>query len=521
MECVFRFINDDVMSAGAMLMKLFLVDLLGGNTPQVLLGFLPSFPLLHPLTSYSSVGVHQARILNNKLENSVMRSKPVVRWSVKCATVIMLVLLNLGFLYECLLYGNSKGHSWQRAWLVNVIINIAVDVLFNNVTEVVVLHYLIPSSISAEAASVASILEALVASIYVDEEQQQQEVFSAPDFFFLSVQVAKQMPSLLESVFVQSYTNPYPQTKLLQELHQARELVITNSILQQQQVQEQYRRQVPLLKAVAGWMSVGMIWLLQCMGVNSMFVQKLLLHTVQPLVIGGFTISIAVLTHNTFVALGMLLGMSSILAAVLWWAATLMRGQQKMKMSGQRRRERVEVVQVVHDLVSEAVVEVASTAAGRERKEGMPATEGGYGTGEGEEGELHMPAAIYDTKAAAASGGEGSRVDERSGMVKGDSDNMRRISRSHGHRHSHSHGHRLSVGHNRRASRGEGFNGQKEEEVEEVQVIRHDHHQEGKEDKGSDKSMDIVRHWLREADAMSCSSSGSDSSYLSDGDYPY
>jgi len=109
--------------AGIELLKLFLLDLLGRTTPQ-------------------------AKILENKLNGSVISDKRLVSWGLKCVTMTMLVLFNLFCLYICLLYGLDKGQAWQRSWALNSAINFLVEIVFNQVTEVLILDFGIPYSIS-------------------------------------------------------------------------------------------------------------------------------------------------------------------------------------------------------------------------------------------------------------------------------------------------------------------------------------------------------------------------------------
>jgi hypothetical protein len=264
-----------------------------------------------------------------------MKNKPVVRWSVKYVMVSVLVVLNLWFLFECVLYAQSKGYSWQRAWLVNVIINLCVDVLFNNVTEVLLLHYLIPSSINAEAASISGILEELVNRIYMDGGgRHDPDSFSAPEYFFVSVAVARRMPELLESVFVRSYVNHFPQKKLLSELDRLE----ADAQMEQQQQKERMQRR--MIGGFATTMAVALIWLLQYLGSNHMLVQRLILHIAQPLVVGAITIVITSLASTAANAIGLGLAVGSILVVGLWWLLTSPRCRSKFTPRGKVTRRR-------------------------------------------------------------------------------------------------------------------------------------------------------------------------------------
>ena len=117
--------------------QLFMMDLLGRDT-------------------------HQARILETNMNCYVTDRTRVISWSVKCFIVSIFMMMNLVMVYGCILYGFSKGTAWQSAWMFSGIAIIAIEILFNNVTEAIVIYYAIPETIFREAVEAKKTLSKII-----------------------------------------------------------------------------------------------------------------------------------------------------------------------------------------------------------------------------------------------------------------------------------------------------------------------------------------------------------------------
>ncbi len=284
----------------------------------------------------------------------------MVRWSVKCLTISLLVLFNLWALFECLLYANYKGKAWQQAWLLNVIINIIVDICFNNVTEVIFLHYFIPRSIVAEASSIQMTLRSVVESIYAEEEEEEEEddlnnstdtsalvprnkIFSAPEYLFVSVQVAKLLPGLLESVLVRCYRSPFPQEKVLRDVRRAETLDLDEKNdnedggegrrLNNSSQNGFLSSATSLATTAVKFITALIIFTFQYIGSFSMLTQKLILHFIQPMIVGGISIAMIFMTSTSAIAIAATVVVLGIVSLWHWELIPCYERKKKKKLA--------------------------------------------------------------------------------------------------------------------------------------------------------------------------------------------
>jgi hypothetical protein len=150
-------------------------------------------------------------------------------WSIKGLTFLALCILNIYFVFACMLYGKDKGLAWQRGWLFTCIVNICVDVFINAVTVAAVMHFFVPNLIVDKARSIKQIVTNIIHDLCTVSGSNMQDgpmssagnassprtassnvdhmmrAFSAADYFFVSAHVARAFPELLESRIVLAY----------------------------------------------------------------------------------------------------------------------------------------------------------------------------------------------------------------------------------------------------------------------------------------------------------------------------
>jgi hypothetical protein len=171
---------------GVQLLELFVRDCLGQHSRQAIIFSQKVHPLKH---------------------------KYILTWSIKCLTFVGLCILNLYFVFACMLYGKDKGLNWQRGWLSTCIVNIFVDVFINSVTVAAVLHFFVPNLIVDKARNIKHIVTDIVHDLCSANAQTNQQggdtqephTFSAAAYFFVSAHVARAFPDLLESRIVLAY----------------------------------------------------------------------------------------------------------------------------------------------------------------------------------------------------------------------------------------------------------------------------------------------------------------------------
>jgi hypothetical protein len=144
----------------------------------------------------------EATIFSQKVHP--LKPKYVLTWGIKCVAFSCMLLLNLYFVFACMLYGRDKGHRWQQGWLFTCVVNVAVDVCINAVTVALVMHYFIPNLIVNKARRIRATVNKIVHRLCSNANMliASQKRFSATSYYFVSSHVARAFPDLLESRIV-------------------------------------------------------------------------------------------------------------------------------------------------------------------------------------------------------------------------------------------------------------------------------------------------------------------------------
>jgi hypothetical protein len=154
----------------------------------------------------------QAIIFSQKV--NPLKQMYVLTWSIKCFTFLCLCILNVYFVFACMLYGKDKGLQWQRGWLFTCIVNVFVDVFINAVTVAAVMHFFVPNLIVDRARNIKRVVSGIVHDLCsttannpdgTDASQESANAFSAASYFFVSSHVARAFPELMESRIVLAY----------------------------------------------------------------------------------------------------------------------------------------------------------------------------------------------------------------------------------------------------------------------------------------------------------------------------
>jgi hypothetical protein len=174
---------------GAELMKVFFADMVGGSS-------------------------NKAQILRATVSEAVLAKKRVVTWSMKCCVIAALILVNLFFIYSCLLYAANRDLRWQFSWITNVIINIAVEMIVGPCFEVCVLDCLVPGSIAASVEGAKVEVARQVKRLCERSDTNTLTDRGFPDiqskYFFASRVVANNRPDLMESSLVHGFETKFP-----------------------------------------------------------------------------------------------------------------------------------------------------------------------------------------------------------------------------------------------------------------------------------------------------------------------
>jgi hypothetical protein len=169
---------------GLEILHLFIVDLLGRRTPA-------------------------ARIFETKAMEDFKHTR-VVSKTMKRLAVLGLVLINAFFVYYAMLTGYRRGAPWQRMYLVACLLQFAVEILLFETMECVWINCCIPVLVSSEVRRVGDDIIEVVQQMCAGHQTDPTYFLNAPDFLFVSTNIAKRFPELMESILVRMYHSHLP-----------------------------------------------------------------------------------------------------------------------------------------------------------------------------------------------------------------------------------------------------------------------------------------------------------------------
>ena len=169
---------------GLEILHLFIMDLLGRYTPA-------------------------ARIFETKSEEDFRHTKVVTKRA-KYLAVSALLALNIFFVYFSVLTGFRRGIEWQQGYLAACLVQFVVEILLFETMECVWVNCVIPALVSDEVRSVGESLQEVVYNLCTSALEDSRLFLNAPEFLFVSTNLAKKFPQLMESILVQSYYSHVP-----------------------------------------------------------------------------------------------------------------------------------------------------------------------------------------------------------------------------------------------------------------------------------------------------------------------
>jgi hypothetical protein len=154
-----------------------------------------------------------ARIFQSKSREDFFTVRVVSRRS-KMLAWTGFILINLFFIYFIILKSYEKGTGWQRAFVAGSVVQILVEILFNETIECMWVNFLVPRLVSEEVHKVATILHTAITQLCVPESSRddldKHHVLDAPSYLFVSTAVARKFPNYLESMVVRAYHSHLP-----------------------------------------------------------------------------------------------------------------------------------------------------------------------------------------------------------------------------------------------------------------------------------------------------------------------
>lgn len=211
----------------------------------------------------------------------------VSRW-IKSLAWFGVLLLNLFFIYFSMLRGLQRGHDWQLMYLTACVVQFAIEIVFYETSECAIIHYLIPDLARNEIHSVQFVLHKAIESLWVDVPGNEL-ILNAPDYLFVSTQLANSFPELLESMVVRSYFSYSPGE--FSKKWKISHFSLSSPLSRMSWSRGKVRRFTFSALTTA---------ILQSIGAFSPTLQRVLIHSMQPLVLSGMYFVFDLLLRNPF-----------------------------------------------------------------------------------------------------------------------------------------------------------------------------------------------------------------------------
>jgi len=250
------------MQIGLEILHLFVLDILGKTTSA-------------------------AKIFTAKSSEDFRHSVVVTRLA-KRGAMVALVLVNFFFVYFSILRGLQRGKEWQMVYLTACLMQIAIEILFYETTECAIVHFIIPSLVLDEINNASDALHKAVqkicASLY--SEQDKTIVLDAPQYLYVSTNVAKKYPDLMESVIVQSYHSYLP-----------------GEIGSAWRIHHSGRSTSFIVRFTEAMSTSIFMQTLQRIGAMPGNIQRIIIHSIQPLLVSSFIILWMTMLREPYIAI--------------------------------------------------------------------------------------------------------------------------------------------------------------------------------------------------------------------------
>ena len=190
----------DDSSKGVFIIRSLVMDVLGNNTNKSLI-----------YASKSEAVFEKKKIV------------PLWLWRLSFAALLCAVVF---MIYVLMIYAQSKGEAWRRAWLIASLLTSFIMVVFEMTIECLILSYAIPNTIGNDVRSIQFKLRQCISRVSgscgnspssTQGSLGAMDEFSASHFLYKSHFMALQYPHLPESQLVLAYKDIFPRTHGISE----------------------------------------------------------------------------------------------------------------------------------------------------------------------------------------------------------------------------------------------------------------------------------------------------------------
>jgi hypothetical protein len=268
---------------------------------------------------------------------------PFVTTKTKITIRAILVVLNLFFIYFSILRGHQKGVEWQWYFVGSCLVQAAVEIVFNQTFECLYIHYFLPRMVpSKDLNKVREVLHSCIDKLCSGDGQsawhKNPNIVDAPQYLFVSTNVAKAYPMLMESMMVLSYHTHLPgefEAKWKAVLHHPTNVIIHRDSDTSIGSFYTFMSSVKIL-----FKSVSMVIVLvamQFMAFVPLPIQKFVIRFVEPLLIAMVAFSWLFIRQNTIAVICVAVCMTgSMIYAIYSYKKAINKEQQLHNLPSQQ-----------------------------------------------------------------------------------------------------------------------------------------------------------------------------------------
>lgn len=195
---------------------------------------------------------------------------------------LAIVLLNCYFIYFSVIRGLQRGSDWQKGYIMACCAQIFIEVVFYQTSECVLFHFIIPNVVYDEVRTIHFALKQTVHIVCSNYKRTPDKILDAPKYLFLSTNLAKYFPHLIESIIIQSYHFHLPG-----ELGKKWMVKSPHEMLRRiQQEQKKYNNQYRTFGGLFNFTFTSLfLQILMYIGSSPSIIQRVFLHSLQPIIL--------------------------------------------------------------------------------------------------------------------------------------------------------------------------------------------------------------------------------------------
>ena len=236
-----------------------------------------------------------AKIFESMTSEDFKHSIVVTKTTKRLAWLVVIVI-NIYFVYFSVLRGITRSTSWQVDYLLACILQLFVEILVYETVECLWIHFTIPKLVSEDISATMNTVKHTINSAF--SKVKIPAVLDSPKYFFVSRHLAEEYPHLFESSIVLAFQSYFPPSELdtTSAAHDEKEHAVDQSDENQEEtnqwglhhhdihaVRRKKKKSVLVAFLQRFNFSVLLMATLQHLGTVPIRFQQLIIHTLQPI----------------------------------------------------------------------------------------------------------------------------------------------------------------------------------------------------------------------------------------------